>query len=586
MAQLVGWIPQTHANYASDDVPLDDNTAKYNCTFGGSNTPMTPQQYRQAWADAIHAGGLHVIFRPNFNNFAGDFGQPKLSYLTTPAIPYETSGGATAVLNGTDTTSYIALTYAFILNHAGLFKAGDVFEPFGEASGQGFTNCAAQAPYGACSSPTGSSCPNGTCQFPDVTSYNQWIKDFIQVEQAGFTKLGIQVYSGWFGVFGSTYSFTQPDTWAAAGMYNMDHFATTLYGTSDSTFQGGLSAAHTAFPTLPISVEWGDINSADWNSTTHTANQNCGPQANQDCVAYATDQYMGYAATLPYVTGFEYWYLNGTDGLAESGAINTTTGALTPAGQMVAKWFGTMSVAPTATPTATATAVATFTPTPTGPVRCLTQPPGPGTPTPTPLPAGRPCPYLPTDTPGATATATPTTLRLVPPTATATARATGTAVIASTFPPSATDTATRTSTRTSTQTASPTQTPTATATATATRTATNTPRPSPTVTAVIAITFPPSATRTETTTPSRTRTASPTQTAIATATTTATATASATRTPTQRPSATPTARLTRTATPTPRPHHKGKPVPKPWASARTATPTATDRPHKRSRYGP
>ncbi len=332
MTRLVSYIPQFHANFASDDVPLDDASG-YTCT----PKPLSPYAYMKAWAATMHAAGLHVLYRGNWNKWAGDYGMSKFSYSTSPAIPYEGSGGLSAVLSGQDTTSYMGMTYQWILNHADVFQNGDIFEPFGEPQNNGIANCAAQGGYGSCYGTSANNCPNSICQFPDVPSFNRWLSDSAQAEQAAFQKIGKQVTSGWFGVAADTYKYAPAATWQYAGQYNMDHFAQ-----SYSSWTGGITSSHGAVPSLPITLEWGDVNNAD-----NTAQM----------VASTTDQYMSYAATLPYITGFEYWYETGQGNGAQSAAVDYNTGAMTPAGQVVAKWFAAMSGGSSTSPTATNTPV-------------------------------------------------------------------------------------------------------------------------------------------------------------------------------------------------------------------------------------
>ena len=64
---------------------------------------------------------------------------------------------------------------------------------------------------------------------------------------------------------------------------------------------------------------------------------------------------MAYAASQPYITGFEYWYLAGQTPGARSAAIDLDTGQMTPAGQVVARWFAAMSADASPPPTATPT---------------------------------------------------------------------------------------------------------------------------------------------------------------------------------------------------------------------------------------
>ncbi len=318
ISRLVGYIPQFHANYASDDVPFDD-AAGYACTFGSGNAPLQPYQYMLSWANTIHAAGLNVIFRGNWNNWAGDFGRPKLSYSTNPSIPYEGPGGLAAVLDNSDTSSYIGMTYQWILNHADIFQDGDIFEPFGEPQNNGIASCAPQAGYSSCYGTSAGNCPSGICQFPDVPSFNRWLSDFTQADQAAFQKIGKKVSSGWFGLAGDSYKYVDSTSLAYSNAYSMDHFAQSFAG-----FTSGILNSHGAFPSLPITLQWGDINGAD-NT----------PQL----VAITTDQYLGWLATQPYVSGVEYWYLAGQDDLAQSAAVDINTGQMTPAGQILAKWF-------------------------------------------------------------------------------------------------------------------------------------------------------------------------------------------------------------------------------------------------------
>ena len=347
MTRLVSYIPQFNANFASDDIALD-SAATYNCTFGSGNAPLQPYQYMLNWANTMHSAGLHVIFRGNWNNFAGDYGQKKLSYSTTPAIPYETSGGLNAVLNGTDKTSYIGMTYQWILAHPGIFQNGDIWEPFGEAQNNGIAN----GPAGT----SAANCPQNICQFPSTAAFNQWISDFSQADQAAFKAIGKNVTSGWFGLAGDSYTYVTKSAMAYSSAYNMDHFAQ-----SYSNFTNLILDSHNAFPNMPMTLEWGDVNSAD-----NTA----------QLVANTTNQYLGWLVTQPYVTGFEYWYESGQGNGAESAAVDYNTGQMTPAGQIVAKYF-TMEI-PKSTPTPTPTAVPTSKPT-TTPVPTVTPTPVPTT---------------------------------------------------------------------------------------------------------------------------------------------------------------------------------------------------------------
>jgi hypothetical protein len=263
----------------------------------------------------MHAAGLHVIYRGNWNHWAGDYGVAKLSYSTSPAIPYESAGGLLAVLSGQDTTSYIGLTYQWILHHAGLFRDGDIFEPFGEPQNNGIAN----GPLGT----SAAYCPKGVCQFPSTAAFNQWLSDFGLAEQAAFQSIGRNVRSGWFGLPSDSYTYVTRAALAHVDTYNMDHF------TSDFIdFSSRIQATYKAY-LKPIVVEWGDFQDRGAEPAT----------------ARATDQFLGWLAKQPYIAGVEYWQLTGQGSNGPEAAVDYATGRMTPAGRMVAKWFGAMTSA-------------------------------------------------------------------------------------------------------------------------------------------------------------------------------------------------------------------------------------------------
>ena len=308
MTRLVGYVAQFHANYASESVPLDDASG-FNCRVG----PLSPDAYLRAWTQTIHLAGLHVLYRGSWNHWAGSFGQAKLSYSTSPAVPYESSGGLAAVLQGVDTTSYIGLTYEWILRHADLFQDGDIFEPFGEPQNNGITD----GPRGT----SAAHCPKSVCQFPSTASFNQWMSDFAQADQAAFKSIGKNVISGWFGLAGDSYTYVTPQALVYSGFYNVDHF------TIDFTrFTSQLQASWNAFH-KPIVVEWGDT--MEGGAQPATAN--------------TTDRILGWLAQQPYIAGVEYWQLSGNTNTAPERAIDLSTGMPTSTGQVLAKWFGAMT---------------------------------------------------------------------------------------------------------------------------------------------------------------------------------------------------------------------------------------------------
>ncbi len=309
MTHLVGYIARFHANVASVSVPFDDASG-FNCHVG----PMSPYGYLQAWTQTIHAAGLHVLFRGNWNHWAGDYGQAKLSYSTSPAIPFETTRGPAAAQSGADVDSYIGLTYQWILHHAAPFQSGDIFEPFGEPQNDGIAN----GPRGT----SAAHCPKQVCQFPSTAAFNQWLSDFGRADQDAFDAIGKKVTSGWFGLAGDSYTYVAPQALAYADVYNVDHFTIDF-----NRFTAELQASWNAFH-KPIVVEWGDTEEGGAQPST----------------ANTTDRIMGWMAQQPYIAGVEYWQLTGNSPTAPERAIDLRTGALTPTGRIVAKWFEAMTL--------------------------------------------------------------------------------------------------------------------------------------------------------------------------------------------------------------------------------------------------
>ncbi len=406
MTRMVGYVAQFHANYASDDVPLGD-ASNFNCKFGSGNSLLQPYDYMKKWAATMRAAGLHVMFRGNWNtwkvsNGTGNYGQPSLTYLTSPAIPYEGPGGLAAVLRGADTTSYIGKTYQWILHHPDVYQDGDIFEPFGEAQNNGILN----GPRGStlCSAPY--------CQFPTTAAFNQWLSDFSQADQAAFTAIGKKVTSGWFGLSGDSYNYLTAAAMSHSSAYNLDHFNPQC---SFSHWQAGVTGSHAAMPNMTIALEFGD---------------NCDTDATVQQVAATTDQYLGWLVQQPYVSGVEWWDESGQGPGAQSAAVDYGTGQMTPAGQVVAKYFALMDggAAPTATSTSTPVPPAP-TKTPVPPTATNTVAPPTVTKTPiAPIATSTRTPVSPTATkthipPTATNTAAPATATNtpIPPTATNTA---------------------------------------------------------------------------------------------------------------------------------------------------------------------
>ncbi len=85
-----------------------------------------------------------------------------------------------AILNGQDTTSYLAKTYQWILAHPTAFRDGDVFSPASEPGNAGILPYVVQTPW----------------QFPSLAAYNQWLADITVVCRLAFQRIGKLVFVG------------------------------------------------------------------------------------------------------------------------------------------------------------------------------------------------------------------------------------------------------------------------------------------------------------------------------------------------------------------------------------------------------
>jgi hypothetical protein len=288
-----------HANYASVPTPYDAASNYRYCT------PPDPIGYEQQWVQALRAQGLHVWFRQTWFNWEGSYKAPKLTATTSPAIPL---GTAANVLNGTDTTSYLAKTYRFILAHPGLYANGDIMTPESEPQNGGIA-----ASWGQCGS--------GLCQFSGWPRLNQWLRDSMTVDSAAFRHLGLQVTVGYWGLPCSNNRWNGVNNIEASTIQQMGVFVTDCYFHDVPTLVSRLQLIHSTYSTNVIVGEWGDI----WDDGV------------QPTTANEISSAMTAVQGLPYVTGFNYWQGWGS-GTGE-GLINPTSLKLNASGLVVQRRF-------------------------------------------------------------------------------------------------------------------------------------------------------------------------------------------------------------------------------------------------------
>ena len=299
MASIASAERAANANTATVDTPYDAASNYYQCS-----NPSSPMAYEAAWVQALRAQGLHVWFRQNWFNWEGGYGAPKLTAATSPAIRL---GTAAAVLNGSDTTSYLAMTYHFILDHPGLYANGDILTPESEPQNGGVRQS-----YGACSGP---------CQFADWKTFNTWLRDSMTVDAAAFAKLGLRVTVGYWGLQCSNNRYNGQDNIEASTIKQMGVYAADCYFKDVPTLKAHLAQLHSSYNVNVVVGEFGDI----WDGGAQPSTSNL-------VTTVATS-----AGSLGYVHGFNYWQAYGGSG--GEGLVDKTTLRLNATGLTVAGIF-------------------------------------------------------------------------------------------------------------------------------------------------------------------------------------------------------------------------------------------------------
>ena len=279
-----------HADTVTVDMPYDPASNYRVCT------PANPDAYESMWLSIIRAQGRHVWFRQIWNNWEGNFGEPKLTSGTSPAIPIGTD--VNAVLNGSDTTSYLGRTYQWILAHPSFFRSGDIFTPTSEPENAGII------PW--CTAP---------CQFPSYAAADAWYRNSMTVDRAAFARIGVNVRVGYWGLTCSS------DYLSAATIQSMGVYATDCYFPNPSDVMSHLQWLHNRYGIPIVLGEWGDI----WDGGV------------QPAVASRIDSLYSVLHAAPYVIGVSYWQAYGVN--TGEGIVDHASLTLNVAGQRIQYWF-------------------------------------------------------------------------------------------------------------------------------------------------------------------------------------------------------------------------------------------------------
>ena len=231
--------------------------------------------YPKKFGDAIHNAGLSVFWRQMPIQWEGDYSHAK---DTSAGI-----GTAAGVLDGSETTTYLALIYNWIIQNAndGFYKPGDFITPLPEPENGGITGVVSAS---------------GIDQFTTANQFRKWLRDAITVVNAALDTVDLKgkVFVGFFGnsgfiVFGNggnPNGILDQRTADAMTIIGMDHYASPITDwTTDLTTYEGI------YGNFPLQIgEWGTIN--ETTDATRVA-------AVKETIADLTAK--------TYVVGLNYW---------------------------------------------------------------------------------------------------------------------------------------------------------------------------------------------------------------------------------------------------------------------------------------
>jgi len=283
MANLMAAVKPFNPTHIGVAIPYDDPSA-YPTT-----TPAAG--YAARWAAAIRAAGRNIFWRQMPLEWEGIYSKPK---NTTRGI-----GTAAGVLNGTETTTYLAQIYQYIQAHPDQYRPGDILCPIPEPENGGINGVVGGATGG---------------QFADANLFRRWLRDAITVTNAALDLIGLrgQVAVGFFGtsgflVYGNVSNpkgFLDERTLDAMGVLGMDD-----YPSSPSGMATDLASYEALYGPFPLMLtEWGTI-----NETTDAARLT------------AMQTVLDTLKSKPYFYGLNYWTIIGGAGNANEQILDYVT---------------------------------------------------------------------------------------------------------------------------------------------------------------------------------------------------------------------------------------------------------------------
>lgn len=125
---VVQSIKSSGANAVAVSIPMDP-TSDYPAS--SKPAPRTAEAFTQAWADAIHSAGMHIIWRGTFNGIEGLYGFPAMT-------------GTSRV----DPSVWTSKIHDYIVQHPSYFADGDVWAPLPERTQGIFSDSTSFLPAG------------------------------------------------------------------------------------------------------------------------------------------------------------------------------------------------------------------------------------------------------------------------------------------------------------------------------------------------------------------------------------------------------------------------------------------------------
>ena len=289
IASIVDALSQLNPKYIAVSVPMD-SSADFNAA-GYHPSPQSVEDFTKSWADAIHARGMHVLWRGTWSGLEGLYNFPQRvgsNRLTAGDV-------ATAPVDGGAT--WLGKTYAYITEHPDYFQNGDIWAPMPERTQGIFQDSTSFLPY------------SGGIQ----NNYTAFFVNLKAVSATAFLNIGKPgVYTGWTAnnFSEAANGWLNPSIYGAADdLVAVDYYGTTH--TPDEMFNS-IMALHKKTGRQIFLEEWSDY----WD----TGLSEQGRQSYESSM-YAVFQSLASGGVL---AGFNYW--GGWQNSAEGILVKTATG--------------------------------------------------------------------------------------------------------------------------------------------------------------------------------------------------------------------------------------------------------------------